>query len=66
MFLGESAYRPKEPQPWFNDLRDYLVGRNPGLDKFFRWIEQQTSEIRHDDDHVMLDCAPHKVISQQL
>ena len=47
-------------------MRHYLAGRNPDLDKLFRWIEQQTSEIRHDDDTVCLDCAPHKVISQQF
>ena len=55
MFLRKSAYRPKVPQSWFNDLRDYLAGRNPDLDKLFRWIEKQTSAIRpaacrdHDD-----------------
>ena len=66
MLLRESACRAKEPQSWFNDLRDYLAGRTPELDKLFRWIELQTSNIRHDDDSVMIDCASREVVSQQL
>ena len=42
MFLCEPAFRAKEPQPWFNDLRDYLAGRTLELDKLFLWIELQT------------------------
>ena len=66
MFLRESAYRAKEPQSWFNDLRDDLAGRTPELDKLFLWIELQTGFIRHNDESVMIDCAKHEVVSQQL
>ena len=64
MFLRESAYRAKEPQSWFNDLRDYLAGRTPELDKLFLWIELQTEFIRHDDESIKIDCAKHEVVSQ--
>ena len=66
MFLRESAYRAKEPQSWFNDLRKYLAGRNPELDKLLLWIELQMEFIRHDDESVMIDCANHEVVSRQL
>ena len=60
MFLRESAYRAKEPQSWFNDLRDYPAGRTPELDQLFIWIEKQTEFVRHDDESVMSDCAKHE------
>ena len=36
---GKNAYDAKNPATWLEDLRDYLSGRTPELDKLFAWAE---------------------------
>ena len=54
-------------QPLGLDLRDYLSGHKPELDKFFAWAVLQPTEIGKAADYSgCLDCAAPEVVSQQL
>jgi hypothetical protein len=65
---GKNAYDAKNPATWLEDLRDYLSGRTPELDKLFQWAELRTTEIVSfkEYDGVIETPPSAEAISQQL
>ena len=64
----KNAYDAKSPATWLEDLRDYLSGRTPELDKLFQWAELRTVEIVHWREYDgAIEIPPSaEAISQQL
>ena len=68
LWLRESTYRPKGPQAWLNDLRDYWAGKTAEFDRFFAWIELQENDFKSTGEcsYPMLGCQRPIEMSRQL